>query len=77
MNKFLFQGFLYIFLLGYIYERFINFSLAAFPKYVQLQMSPASGTVIPKSGNGVLTQTVKVNNGMYGEVLDLKFTRNK
>lgn len=42
--------------------------LAAFPKYIKLKMEPASGDVVPPNNSGTLTQLVKIQNSMHGEV---------
>lgn len=42
--------------------------LAAFPKYIKLKMEPASGDVVPPNNSGVVTQLVKIQNTMQGEV---------
>lgn len=42
--------------------------LAAFPKYIKLKMEPASGDVVPPHGSGAVTQLVKIQNSMHGEV---------
>lgn len=39
----------------------------AVPKYVKLEMSPASGTVVPPNREGALEQVVKVTNTMLGQ----------
>lgn len=46
--------------------------LAAFPKYIKLKMEPASTDVVPPHGAGVLTQLVKIQNSMHGEVLTVR-----
>ncbi|KAL2641623.1 hypothetical protein R1flu_009210 [Riccia fluitans] len=40
---------------------------AAVPKFLQLQLEPASGSVLPASGGGVITQTINVTNTMHGQ----------
>lgn len=42
--------------------------LAAFPKYIKLKMEPASADVVPPNNAGVVTQLVKIQNAMHGEV---------
>jgi len=44
----------------------LNFQVAV-PKYMKLQMSPASGNVVPPSNSGKLTQLFKVANSMQGQ----------
>jgi len=44
----------------------LNFQVAV-PKYMKLQMSPASGTTVPPSGSGKVTQLFKVANSMHGQ----------
>ncbi|RLN88507.1 hypothetical protein BBJ28_00002184 [Nothophytophthora sp. Chile5] len=43
--------------------------LAAFPKYIKLKMEPPTGDVVPPNNGGVITQVVKIQNAMHGEVL--------
>ncbi|KAL3677813.1 hypothetical protein R1sor_020769 [Riccia sorocarpa] len=40
---------------------------AAVPKFLQLQLEPASASVLPASGGGVITQTINVTNTMRGQ----------
>lgn len=42
--------------------------LAAFPKYIKLKMEPPTGDVVPPNNSGVVTQVVKIQNSMQGEV---------
>jgi len=52
----------------------LNFQVAV-PKYMKLQMSPASATTVPAHGAGRVTQTFKVANSMHGQkpvILKLK-----
>ena len=39
----------------------------AVPKYIQLQMSPASATAVPPGSNGAVTQQVNIINTMRGQ----------
>lgn len=43
-----------------------NFQVAV-PKYMKLQMSPASSSTVPPSNSGKVTQTFKVANSMHGQ----------
>lgn len=47
-------------------EKFVF--LAAFPKYVKLKMEPPTGDVVPPNNSGTVTQVVKIQNSMQGEV---------
>jgi AP-1 complex subunit gamma-1 len=40
---------------------------AAVPKYLKLEMAPASSSSIPPKSNGVVTQEVKLVNSMQGQ----------
>ncbi|KAK9675683.1 hypothetical protein RND81_11G023400 [Saponaria officinalis] len=40
---------------------------AAVPKFLQLQLDPASSTTLPSSGNGSVTQTLRVINSQHGK----------
>ncbi|GMF47315.1 unnamed protein product [Phytophthora fragariaefolia] len=42
--------------------------LAAFPKYIKLKMEPPTGDVVPPNNSGSVTQVVKIQNTMQGEV---------
>lgn len=42
--------------------------LAAFPKYIKLKMEPPSGNLVPPHNSGTVTQLVKIQNAMHGEV---------
>ena len=58
----------------------LNFQVAV-PKYMKLQMTPASGNAVPPNGSGTVTQLFKVANSMQGQkpvVLKIKidFTLN-
>ena len=44
----------------------LNFQVAV-PKYMQLKMSPASGTSVLPGGSGKVTQLFKVANSMHGQ----------
>jgi AP-1 complex subunit gamma-1 len=44
----------------------LNFQVAV-PKYMKLQMSPASGNVVPPNNSGKVTQLFKVANSMHGQ----------
>jgi len=44
----------------------LNFQVAV-PKYMKLQMSPASSSVVPAMGGGKTTQAFKVANSMHGQ----------
>lgn len=44
--------------------------LAAFPKYIKLKMEPPSGDALPANNAGAITQVVKIQNTMQGEVRD-------
>jgi AP-1 complex subunit gamma-1 len=46
---------------------FILNSQAAVPKYLKLEMLPASSSVIPPHSNGLVTQEIRVLNSMHGE----------
>ena len=37
------------------------------PKYLKLEMFPASSTVIPPHSHGAVTQEIRVINSMHGE----------
>ncbi|CAN0925526.1 AP-1 complex subunit gamma-2 [Linum grandiflorum] len=41
---------------------------AAVPKFLQLNLDPASGNSLPASGNGTITQALKVTNSQHGKV---------
>jgi len=40
---------------------------AAVPKFMQLQLEPASSNILPANGGGVITQVVKATNNMHGQ----------
>ncbi|KAI5081103.1 hypothetical protein GOP47_0004286 [Adiantum capillus-veneris] len=40
---------------------------AAVPKFLQLQLEPASGSALPPCGEGVITQNIMVHNNMHGQ----------
>ncbi|KAL9246473.1 hypothetical protein vseg_020003 [Gypsophila vaccaria] len=40
---------------------------AAVPKFLQMQLDPASGTTLPASGNGSITQSLRVVNSQHGK----------
>ncbi|KAF0933493.1 hypothetical protein E2562_018579 [Oryza meyeriana var. granulata] len=40
---------------------------AAVPKFIQLRLDPASGNVVPASGNGSVTQGLSVTNNQHGQ----------
>ncbi|KAF3431304.1 hypothetical protein FNV43_RR26035 [Rhamnella rubrinervis] len=40
---------------------------AAVPKFLQLHLDPASSNTLPASGNGVVTQNLKVTNSQHGK----------
>ncbi|KAL2344306.1 hypothetical protein Fmac_005591 [Flemingia macrophylla] len=40
---------------------------AAVPKFLQLHLDPASGNTLPASGNGSITQNMKVTNSQHGK----------
>ncbi|CAI0386421.1 unnamed protein product [Linum tenue] len=40
---------------------------AAVPKFLQLHLDPASGNSLPASGNGTITQSLKVTNSQHGK----------
>ncbi|PON98906.1 Adaptor protein complex AP-1, gamma subunit [Trema orientale] len=40
---------------------------AAVPKFLQLHLDPASGSTLPASGNGSVTQNLKVTNSQHGK----------
>ena len=44
----------------------LNFQVAV-PKYMKLQMTPASGTTVPPMGSGKVTQVFKVANSLHGQ----------
>eukprot|EP00596_Hydrurales_sp_CCMP1899_P005318 CAMPEP_0119038794 /NCGR_PEP_ID=MMETSP1177-20130426/7916_1 /TAXON_ID=2985 /ORGANISM="Ochromonas sp, Strain CCMP1899" /LENGTH=746 /DNA_ID=CAMNT_0007001825 /DNA_START=515 /DNA_END=2755 /DNA_ORIENTATION=- len=59
-----------------IFSKFVNLTnipmdsisfQAAVPKYLKLEMLPASSSVIPPHSNGVVTQEIRVVNSMHGE----------
>ncbi|PNY03729.1 ap-1 complex subunit gamma-2-like protein [Trifolium pratense] len=41
---------------------------AAVPKFLQLHLDPASGNTLPATGNGSITQTLRVTNSQHGKV---------
>jgi len=47
-------------------EKFVF--LAAFPKYIKLKMEPPTGDAVPPNNSGVVTQVVKIQNSMQGDV---------
>ncbi|XP_020551742.1 AP-1 complex subunit gamma-2 isoform X2 [Sesamum indicum] len=48
-----------------IYSNFVF--QAAVPKFLQLHMDPASGNILPESGNGSITQKLRVSNSQHGK----------
>ncbi|KAJ7556154.1 hypothetical protein O6H91_05G071600 [Diphasiastrum complanatum] len=40
---------------------------AAVPKFMQLQLEPASGNVLPANSSGTVTQVIRVNNSQHGQ----------
>ncbi|KAL0538982.1 hypothetical protein IC582_023156 [Cucumis melo] len=48
-----------------IYSNFIF--QAAVPKFLQLHLDPASGSTLPGSGNGSITQKLRVTNNQHGK----------
>ncbi|KAG6426400.1 hypothetical protein SASPL_110623 [Salvia splendens] len=48
-----------------IYSSFVF--QAAVPKFLQLHLEPASGSTLPASGNGSITQKLKVSNSQHGK----------
>jgi AP-1 complex subunit gamma-1 len=40
---------------------------AAVPKYMKMQMQPASSSTVPPNGAGVVTQLLKLANSMQGQ----------
>ncbi|KAL2903197.1 AP-1 complex subunit gamma-2 [Bienertia sinuspersici] len=40
---------------------------AAVPKFLQLQLDPASSTTLPANGNGSITQNMRVTNSQHGK----------
>lgn len=44
----------------------LNFQVAV-PKYMKLQMTPASGTTVPPMNSGKVTQVFKVANSLQGQ----------
>ncbi|GAU36898.1 hypothetical protein TSUD_220670, partial [Trifolium subterraneum] len=40
---------------------------AAVPKFLQLHLDPASGNTLPATGNGSITQTLRVTNSQHGK----------
>ncbi|MCO5595575.1 hypothetical protein L7F22_049620 [Adiantum nelumboides] len=40
---------------------------AAVPKFMQLQLEPASSSVLPPHGEGAITQNIMVHNNMHGQ----------
>ncbi|KAL0421337.1 UNVERIFIED_CONTAM: AP-1 complex subunit gamma-2 [Sesamum latifolium] len=48
-----------------IYSNFVF--QAAVPKFLQLHMDPASGNTLPASGNGSITQKLRVSNSQHGK----------
>uniref|UniRef100_A0A0E0K6I2 AP-1 complex subunit gamma n=1 Tax=Oryza punctata TaxID=4537 RepID=A0A0E0K6I2_ORYPU len=40
---------------------------AAVPKFIQLRLDPASGNIVPASGNGSVTQGFSVTNSQHGQ----------
>jgi len=52
---------------------------AAVPKYLKIQMQPASGNVIPPNNQGKITQIVRIANSLQGQkpvVLRIKIDFN-
>jgi AP-1 complex subunit gamma-1 len=41
---------------------------AAVPKFMQLQLEPASSNFLPANGDGFITQIIKATNNMHGQV---------
>ncbi|KAH8485018.1 hypothetical protein H0E87_026696 [Populus deltoides] len=41
--------------------------LAAVPKFLQLHLDPASSNILPASGNGSITQNLRVTNSQHGK----------
>ncbi|KAK6139237.1 hypothetical protein DH2020_027022 [Rehmannia glutinosa] len=48
-----------------IYSNFVF--QAAVPKFLQLQLDPASSNTLPASGNGSITQTLRISNSQHGK----------
>ncbi|KAK4721233.1 hypothetical protein R3W88_011466 [Solanum pinnatisectum] len=47
---------------------FTNFIFqAAVPKFLQLQLDPASGNTLPANGNGSITQKLRITNSQHGK----------
>eukprot|EP00741_Cyanophora_paradoxa_P019858 tig00000217_g19166.t1 len=40
---------------------------AAVPKYIKLQMLPASGTSLPPNAVGAITQQIRITNTLFGQ----------
>ncbi|KAM3344441.1 AP-1 complex subunit gamma-2 isoform X1 [Capsicum galapagoense] len=49
----------------YVYSDFIF--QAAVPKFLQLQLDPASGNTLPAGGNGSITQKLRITNSQHGK----------
>jgi hypothetical protein len=41
---------------------------AAVPKFMKLQLNPASSNILPPDGSSPVTQMISVNNSLYGQV---------
>ncbi|KAG6518032.1 AP-1 complex subunit gamma-2-like isoform X1 [Zingiber officinale] len=41
--------------------------LAAVPKFIQLQLEPASGNILPANSDGAITQTLTLTNSQHGQ----------
>ncbi|CAN4075646.1 unnamed protein product [Withania somnifera] len=48
---------------------------AAVPKFLQLQLDPASSNTLPASGNGSITQKLRITNRQHGKVSELLIFR--
>ena len=43
------------------------------PQFLQLHLDPASGNTLPASGNGSITQNLRVTNSQHGKVYEIHF----
>ena len=39
-----------------------------FYQFIQLHLEAASGSILPRNGDGVITQNIKITNSMHGQV---------
>ena len=57
-------------LLAYVSLRyyFSKLRVLFFFQFIQLHLEPASGSILPRNGDGVITQNIKITNNMHGQV---------